>query len=217
MGSSSVSTAKITVPKMLFIAGEKISVKFAIDNSQSDIKVSYYELKLRRKLKTNHIGCNRTVTIADAKVNANCGPKENEEVTVDLQIPSKEIDYATWVQAVSNDDVVIKDTFTPSTVGKNFSVRYVLTITVKHDVFSESDENKKAFRKEVFIHPPLFGQQVIKQEEESDVKKPNQWDPQVEGVVVAETGEEAYNAGMNEYYRDIIVPAHEANIANLNK
>jgi len=66
------------------------------------------------------------------------------------------------VQAVSNDDVVIKDTFTPSTVGKNFSVRYVLTITVKHDVFSESDENKKAFRKEVFIHPPLFGQQVIK-------------------------------------------------------
>jgi len=74
MGSSSVSTAKITVPKMLFIAGEKISVKFAIDNFQSDIKVSYYELKLRRKLKTNHIGCNRTVAIADAKVNANCGP-----------------------------------------------------------------------------------------------------------------------------------------------
>lgn len=39
----------------------------------------------------------------------------------------------------------------------------------------------------------------------------------VEGVVVSDSNEQAHNSNMNEYYRDVIVPAHEANVANLTK
>lgn len=94
---------------------------------------------------------------------ANCGPKETEQVTVDLQIPEKETHYKTFIQLVSNDDVQIRDAFTPTTVGKNFSETYILIATIKHDVFSEKDGNKVAFKKEIFIQPPLFGQHDVKQ------------------------------------------------------
>uniref|UniRef100_A0A7S3WIR5 Arrestin C-terminal-like domain-containing protein n=1 Tax=Strombidinopsis acuminata TaxID=141414 RepID=A0A7S3WIR5_9SPIT len=202
---------------MQFTAGEKIPISFNIDNSQSDIKVSYYKIKLSRKLKTQHMGFNRTVNLAESKVDANCAAKGTEQVTLDLQIPDKEIDYTTYTQGVSDDDLPIKDTFSPSTVGKYFNLSYILKVTVKHDVFNEKSDNMVAFKKEIFIQPTPLGLHDLKQQEDAELKKPDQWDPAVEGVVVADSSEQAHNAEMNEYYRDILVPAYEANVANLHK
>lgn len=82
----------------------------------------------------------------------------------------------------------------------------------------EKEANRLVLKREIIIQTPSFAKEQLVQEEEDDsCKKPTEWEPVVDGMVMVQPSEQAHTANMNDYYNDVIAPSMEAKVTNLQK
>lgn len=180
MGSTNCDV-KITMAKRHFGSGEPVSLTIDCDNSNCDKKVDKYKVILARKVrgKFNNWGDKYTQTheVVTVKEAANCPAKGKETKVISFNMPT--FDAENKDLKVDPDDEWLKNAFSPSAVGKYFTIRYFIYVIIKHDAWNQRTGNK-ALSTEI----GLFQAPVFNDARQVEFEKPKQWEPVVTGNVL---------------------------------
>lgn len=160
--------------------------------------------KVRGKFNSCGDSYTQTAEVVTIKEAANCPAKGKETKTISFNMPT--FDAQNKDLKVNPDDEWLKNAFTPSAVGKYFTIRYFIYVIVKHDAWNQKTGNK-ALSTEI----GLFQAPVFADARQLEFEKPKQWEPVVTGNVVnMMPTEAAANAENSEYFTEVMRPALES-------